>query len=256
MKRLLLILLLILISTSTAFAGAVASGAVLSGAGTAATAPPALLFSESFNGASDCDGAGALTDTNCDNTGWTQVTAGADYSGTGILGNTYSLTYTNTNGQSYHAFSGHTGQKIYAAEAFEATTGNSESFRLIGLYDTDGNILAYVMALWSTDHYNLRLYYYNNTGSLVNSTYTTTIVDDEVWYIKLEYTPGTGTNGVWDMYLVKDNAGFPGWGSSVFNYSTSSSTANAARIYPARSASATQVITITGVKVDDSDITY
>lgn len=255
MKRIILILILLcaVFTSDARMSGVMLSGA---GTGTAGTPPPSLFFSESFNGASDCDGAGELTYKNCDNTGWTQVVAGADYAGAGILGETYSLTYTNTNGQSYHAFTGHSGGKLYAAEAFEATTGNAESFRIIGLYDTDGNVLAYTMALWATDHYNVRLYYYNNAGSLVNSTYTTTIVDDEVWYIKLEYTPSTDTNGVWDMYLVKDNSGFPGWGSSVFNYSTSNSTANAARVYPARSSSATQVITIQGIKIDDSDITY
>ena len=251
MKKALIGLLILLLSAwvQSAYSATTVSGRPSPGK----QATASLLFSESFDGLSDCDGGGAGTATNCNNTGWTWVAGTLDYAATGLIG-TYGLSYNGTNGQSYHAVTGHTGTtKIYAAEAVMAVTGNSQSARAITLTDSDGVIIAYSTLTWSTDHYDVRLYY--NAGAN-NATCTLDIDDDELWYIKIEYTPGSGANGVVSIFGVQDSSGFPGWGSACQSITNSTDTANVGRVYPGRAGSSSQYITFDEIKVDVNDITY
>lgn len=216
-----------------------------------ASAAPSFLFRETFDGASAC---GDGSHTNCDQTTWTCAGMYDLNKTDNVIQGTYDATFDNSAATCTATVTGHTGGKIYAT-AIIVPTGNGVDHGAPGdlaLLQDNGTILGYARLVWATDHYNVRLY--RNAGAS-NATCTTSILLNEKWYLKLEYTPGTGANGVWSLFVAKDAAGFPGWGSVCATSSVATDTANIGKLkvgVPATNSG----IKIDDIRVNNADITY
>ena len=123
---------------------------------------------------------------------------------------------------------------------------------MISLKDSSGNSLGKCEFTWNTDHFDIKLYH-SGYGSNIDST-----VDADPntqWYIKIEYTPGSGSDAEWALYAVEDDGGsFPagGWGASIASTSSGSDTGDFERYYVYGGS----IILLDDLRVDDEDVTY
>jgi len=213
------------------------------------------LFRETFDGGSTlCVTSGPST---CDNT-WTNPGGGTltfNYAtAPAPLEGTLSLRFSGASGQEARSPS-YTGSasKTYWTAIFRGVTGGTNIFVPI-LYTTGaGAQLGGIQLVWTTDHWNPKLW---SSGLSSGSTPgAATISTAQTWYLKLEYTPGSGANAVWTMYAVQDSGGFPGWGTAQTTVTNASDTATAALIDIQNNNTSGEWI-VDDIRVSVSDITY
>lgn len=217
------------------------------------SASPTYLFSETFDGATAC-GDGAST---CDHT-WADVSRIDMDSTSPALQGSHSLQITSTSGEAYAHIS-FTGQSAitYATFIIQITSGTDAFWGMI-VSSSGGTNMGGIQFIWSTDHWYPKCWYSTNSYGDNGSA---SIANGEKWYCKIEYTAGTGANAKWSFYAVKDNAGFPGWGTGgtgdglQYTYSTADDTANFEQIKILRD-SGTTVVNIDDIRVDNENITY
>lgn len=215
-------------------------------------AGPSYLFSETFDGATLCATGYGST---CDNT-WTLSASGDvpvfDYATSPApLQGSYSLKIPPQTRVMSIPVSGHTGGTLYSTCILSATAGISTGMHV--LRTSGGAVIGQALMLWSTDHFYVRLYY--NSGGSNASDATLSIGLGQKWYFKVEYTPGTGANAVWNVYAVQDSGGFPGWGSARITRTNGTDTALVGEV-AINPASAGQTSVIDGIRLSLSDITY
>ena len=210
------------------------------------------LFSETFDGSTLC--ATSYT-SNCDNS-WTVIGGSPVFNyatSPAPLVGSYSLGLAGATQAVYAPITGHTGTAtLYAAFIFSPSGTGASHTHTFRLMTSAGAALGQVNLVWSTSTYNIRIYYSAETG---NQSFTAAMANGEKWYIKAQYTPGTGANGNWQLFAVKDSSGFPGWGAAKASFTTATDTADVGRIQVGPTASSS-IGSYDGIRVSLSDITY